>query len=144
MHWYYHFRLHQTAHSICCFHWPHGEPAADTHQGQVGFVILADHPHVAEHPGIPGVVAALEVISKKYGSLSLAENLQPAIELAQNGFMPGDHYLRLASLRHQALLASPAASKTFLHNGEVPTKNFVIRQPALAASLMAEPTRSRN
>ena len=85
--------------------------------------------------GIPGVVAALEIICKKYGSLSLAENLQPAIELAQNGFMPGDHYLRLASLRQQALLASPAASKTFLHDGEVPTKDFVIRQPALATSL---------
>ena len=85
--------------------------------------------------GIPGVVAALEVISDKYGSLSLAKNLQPAIELAQSGFMPGDHYLRLASLRRQALLASPAASKTFLHNGEVPAKNVVIRQPELAASL---------
>ena len=85
--------------------------------------------------GIPGVVAALEVISENYGSLSLEENLQPAIELAQSGFTPGDHYLRLASLRRQALLASPEASKTFLHDGEVPAKNFVIRQPMLAASL---------
>lgn len=85
--------------------------------------------------GIPGVVAALEVISEKYGSLSLAENLQPAIELAKSGFNPGDHYLRLASLRLQALQASPAASKTFLKDGKVPTKDFVIRQPELAASL---------
>ena len=85
--------------------------------------------------GIPGVVAALEVISENYGSLSLEANLQPAIELAQSGFTPGDHYLRLASLRRQALLASPQASKTFLHDGEVPAKNFVIRQPMLAASL---------
>ncbi len=85
--------------------------------------------------GIPGVVAALEVISEKYGSLSLAENLQPAIELATSGFIPGDHYSRLASLRLQALLASPAASKTFLQDGKVPAKDFVIRQPELAASL---------
>ena len=85
--------------------------------------------------GIPGMVAALEEITSKYGDLSLAQNLQPAIELAQNGFTPGDHFLRLASLRRQSLLASPAASATFLQDGEVPSKNFIVRQPKLAATL---------
>jgi gamma-glutamyltranspeptidase/glutathione hydrolase len=85
--------------------------------------------------GIPGVVAALEFINKQYGQLSLQENLQPAIGYAKDGFTPGNHYLKLASLRMQALLASPEASKIFLDNGEVPNNNFVIRQTDLANTL---------
>lgn len=85
--------------------------------------------------GIPGVVAALEVINKDYGKRSLQENLQPAIDIARNGFTPGNHYLRLASLRKQVLLASPEASKIFLDKGKVPKSDFVIRQIDLANTL---------
>ncbi len=85
--------------------------------------------------GIPGVVAALEVINNDYGQRSLQENLQPAIDVARNGFTPGNHYLKLVSLRKQALLASPEASKIFLDNGEVPKSDFVIRQIDLANTL---------
>ena len=85
--------------------------------------------------GIPGVVAALEHINQHYGRLTLEENLQPAIAYAKEGFIPGDHYLKLASLRQQALLASPEASKIFLENGEVPNKDFVIQQTDLANTL---------
>lgn len=85
--------------------------------------------------GIPGVVAALEVINKEYGNLSLKQNLQAAISYARDGFTPGNHYLKLANLRKQALLASPASRKIFLDNGEVPKNNFVIRQTDLADTL---------
>ena len=85
--------------------------------------------------GIPGVVAALEHINQHYGRLTLKENLQPAIGYAKEGFTPGDHYLKHARLRQQALLASPEASKIFLVDGEVPNKDFVIRQIDLANTL---------
>jgi gamma-glutamyltranspeptidase/glutathione hydrolase len=85
--------------------------------------------------GIPGVVAALEYINQQYGRLTLEENLQPAIGYAKEGFTPGDHYLKLAGLRQQALLASPEASNIFLDNGEVPKQDFVIRQTDLANTL---------
>ncbi len=85
--------------------------------------------------GIPGVVAALEHITKHYGRLTLADNLQPAIKYAKEGFTPGDHYIKLASLRQQALLASPAASDIFLDKGEVPPHEFVVRQTDLANTL---------
>lgn len=85
--------------------------------------------------GIPGAVAALDVISNKYGNLTLQQSLQPAIDIARTGFTPGQLFLKLAKLRQEALLASTAASETFLHNGEVPAENFIIRQPALAATL---------
>ncbi len=85
--------------------------------------------------GIPGVVAALEHMTKHYGRLTLADNLLPAITYAKEGFTPGDHYIKLASLRQQALLASPAASNVFLNKGEVPTHEFVVRQTDLANTL---------
>ena len=85
--------------------------------------------------GIPGVVAALEYINQQYGTLPLHEILQPAISYAKNGFTPGNHYLKLASLRKQAILASPDASNIFLDKGDLPTKDFVVRQTDLANTL---------
>ncbi|MDW3096050.1 MAG: gamma-glutamyltransferase [Gammaproteobacteria bacterium] len=85
--------------------------------------------------GIPGVVAALEHITLNYGRLTLEENLQPAIRFAKEGFTPGNHYLKLASLRKQALLASPEASSIFLEDGDVPKSNFIIQQTDLANTL---------
>ncbi len=85
--------------------------------------------------GIPGVVAALEYMTLHYGRLTLADNLQAAIHYAKEGFTPGDHYIKLASLRQQALLASPEASNIFLDKGDVPTHEFVIRQTDLANTL---------
>ncbi len=85
--------------------------------------------------GIPGVVAALEAITNQYGQLSLEENLRPAIHYAKNGFHPGDHYLKLVKLRKAALLASSDAAEIFLDNKQIPTKDFIVRQPALASTL---------
>ena len=85
--------------------------------------------------GIPGMVAALDVISNNFGNLPLKQSLQPAIDIARTGFTPGPLFLKLAKLRKQALLASTAASETFLQDGEVPAEDFLIRQPALAATL---------
>ena len=83
--------------------------------------------------GIPGVPAALEHIAARYGRLSLATSLQPAIRLARQGFEVEEHYQRMAKFRLAALRASPDASSIFLHRGEVPEKGHVIKQPALAA-----------
>ena len=87
--------------------------------------------------GIPGVPAALEHIAKKYGELPLSRSLQPAIRLAREGFKVEAHYQRMAGFRLNALKKSPAAEKIFLHNGEVPKKDFVIKQPDLANTLQA-------
>lgn len=85
--------------------------------------------------GIPGVPAALEHLSKKYGKLSLKQSLQPAIEYAENGFKVSEHYQRMASFRLAALRASPAAAKIFLKNNNVPDKGDVIKQADLAKTL---------
>ena len=85
--------------------------------------------------GIPGVPAALEHLSKKYGKLSLKQSLQPAIEYAENGFNVSVHYQRMAGFRLAALRASPAAAKIFLKNNNVPDEGDVIKQADLAKTL---------
>lgn len=85
--------------------------------------------------GIPGVPAALEHIAMRYGRLSLARSLQPAIRLAREGFEVDPHYRRMATFRLQVLRDSPAAAGIFLDQGEVPENGHVIKQPDLANTL---------
>lgn len=85
--------------------------------------------------GIPGVIAALELISNQYGQLSLKQNLQPAIKQAKDGFKVGNHYSKLAKLRLKALRESRDASDIFLHNNDAPEPGYVIRQADLANTL---------
>ena len=85
--------------------------------------------------GIPGVPAAMEYISNNYGVLSLAQNLQPAIRAARQGFAVDEHYRRMARFRLKALQASPAAASIFLDNNQVPEAGYIIRQDELANTL---------
>ncbi len=63
--------------------------------------------------GVPGTVAGLALALEKYGTISLARALRPAIDYAQHGF-PVDPYLRssLMSARRR-LEASPASMAIF-------------------------------
>ena len=87
---------------------------------------------------IPGEPAAFEYLARKYGKLSLKQELQPAIRLARDGF---PLYARLqGSIRYkrQVLLRSADAAKAFLKaDGGVPEVGAVIKQPELANTLEA-------
>ena len=85
--------------------------------------------------GIPGVPAALDHITRKYGRLTLAENLAPAIRLARDGFPIYERYRRLAEFRLEALSDSPAAAAIFLDQGFLPEAGFQLKQPDLARTL---------
>ena len=85
--------------------------------------------------GIPGTPKALAHIAKTYGRLPLAVTLAPAIRLADEGFSVDDMYRRYAGFRQQALLKSSAATQQFLLNGEVPPKDYLLKQPDLANTL---------
>ena len=65
--------------------------------------------------GVPGSVAGFHHALTRYGTLSWEEVLQPAITLAENGFViPHDLANTLASKRYRdRLSADPAASKVF-------------------------------
>jgi len=85
--------------------------------------------------GIPGFPAALVHLSDKYGELSLAESLQPAIRLAKNGFSVNKHYQQLARFRQSVLAASEPANSIFLRQGQAPKLGELIIQHDLAVTL---------
>jgi len=93
--------------------------------------------------GIPGEPAALAYIAKKYGRLALNKSLAPAIRYAKDGFKVNHHYHRLMKFRQKAILKSPAASKIFLNQNEVPALGYVIIQPELAKTLNALATKGK-
>jgi len=90
--------------------------------------------------GIPGVPAALDLLAKKYGRLSLAESLAPAIEAAKKGFVIDKVFRQLAGFRLAALQDSSAASAVFLRDNQVPEEGARLIQNDLAWTLeqMAE------
>jgi gamma-glutamyltranspeptidase / glutathione hydrolase len=87
---------------------------------------------------IPGEPAAFEYLARKYGKLSLKQDLQPAIRLARQGF---PLYARLQGgirYKREVLLRSADAAKAFLTaDGAVPEVGAVIKQPDLANTLEA-------
>ena len=87
--------------------------------------------------GIPGEPAALAHLAEHYGRLSLAKTLAPAIRLAEEGFAVDDYYQRMVRFRLKAMQRYSSTGQIFLQNGEVPLAGWVIKQPELAATLLA-------
>ncbi|MBI4229057.1 MAG: gamma-glutamyltransferase [Deltaproteobacteria bacterium] len=86
--------------------------------------------------GVPGTVAGLAIALEKYGTITLKRALQPAIELAGDGF-PMDSELRrsLFSVKER-MMASPASMKIFYKEGGVSyDEGEIFKQEDLAWSL---------
>lgn len=83
---------------------------------------------------IPGVPAALVHVAERYGRLPLAQSLAPAVGLARNGFAVDVRYARIAKLRERALREG-TGTRVFLDDGRAPAPGYLLRQPALAATL---------
>ena len=85
--------------------------------------------------GIPGEVAGLVHISEKYGKLSLARSLQPAIRIAREGFPVYEKYHVMAEYKRETLMRWPGAGEAFLDQGQVPEIGHIIALPDLAKVL---------
>jgi len=85
--------------------------------------------------GIPGLPAALVHLSNKYGQLSLAESLAPAIQYAKTGFAVGDKYLKSLKSRSDILIKNPESAAIFFNNGQLPPRYSILRQHDLANTL---------
>jgi len=84
---------------------------------------------------VPAEVAGLVEARQRFGTLSLATLVAPAIKLAHEGFAL-DPALRVAIERQQsAMKRSADLGRVFLPNGIVPKEGDVIRQPDLSATL---------
>jgi gamma-glutamyltranspeptidase/glutathione hydrolase len=84
--------------------------------------------------GIPGQAAGLVRINEKFGRLSLAQDLAPAIRLAREGFPMYPRLQSGISFKQEALLANHAG-QVFLPGGKVPELGQLLRNPELADAL---------
>ncbi|HEY9114030.1 MAG TPA: gamma-glutamyltransferase [Bacteroidales bacterium] len=87
--------------------------------------------------GVPGTVAGLFMAQQKYGKLSWAEVVQPAIDLAKNGF-PFTWALHFDSkyFKEKCHVSNPEMANYLLdENGELIEPGNLWKQPELAATL---------
>jgi gamma-glutamyltranspeptidase/glutathione hydrolase len=85
---------------------------------------------------IPGNTAALDMLIRRHGRLKLADALQPAIELAENGFEIAPGAGRTWAASGMQLIHDPGAARNFLQGGTQPyNTGALFRQPQLAATL---------
>ncbi len=64
--------------------------------------------------GVPGTVAGLALAVEKYGSITLAEALTPAIELAEKGFVVTPRFSKGVKSKQKRLFRFEAGKKKFL------------------------------
>jgi gamma-glutamyltranspeptidase/glutathione hydrolase len=89
----------------------------------------------------PGTVAGMYEVQRRYGKLSWQEVLQPAIALAENGYIINaqgyTRSLNLYATRKQAILDNPAMRDIFTRNGEFYQPGEKLIQRDLAKTLTA-------
>ncbi|HET8932328.1 MAG TPA: gamma-glutamyltransferase [Polyangiales bacterium] len=85
--------------------------------------------------GVPGMVAGVLDVHTKYGKLTRAQILAPAIELAEQGFAVYPH-LAFAITRMQPMLSKSEAARVFFDEKNQPLGvGAVLKQPELAKVL---------
>ena len=90
--------------------------------------------------GVPGLVAMLALALERYGTRSLADTLQPAIALAEQGFPVSPRLAAALAGQRERLAQFPATRAVFFdpraeHAGETLPEGAPLRQPALARAL---------
>jgi len=85
--------------------------------------------------GVPGSVAGLLYALEEYGTMKLADVIQPAINLAQNGFQLDYRTARSFASMLDAFSKYPSSFKVFSKDGEPYNEGEIFRQPDLAKTL---------
>lgn len=84
---------------------------------------------------VPGVVDGWSQLLTRFGTITLAKALQPAIKYARDGFPVQEIMADDWSGAVKRLSQDPAAAKTFLPTGQPPKHGDIFANPRLAASL---------
>lgn len=72
---------------------------------------------------------------REFGTMSLAEVLAPALDLAENGFPMYNHLREIIVAKQDAFLKDwPTSAEVFLPGGRVPEVGDLFRQPLLAST----------
>ena len=94
---------------------------------------LSTYSHLAS--GVPGTVAGLIDVLDRYGTLSLAQVLAPAIDLAENGFEMSEYLAGSIASNLAKLSRLPAGKAKFSKQGAAYEVADTWCQPELAATL---------
>lgn len=86
---------------------------------------------------IPGAVRAWDALLGRFGSRTLGQVLEPAIDAAENGFPVAERIADDWEAYVAKLSANQAASEQFLVEGRAPRTGQVLRYPLLAQTLRA-------
>jgi len=85
--------------------------------------------------GVPGSVAGLWALHRKYGTKPWAELVEPAIRLAEKGFVVDADFASSIESEAKRLARFPASAALFLPNGRTPAVGSTWNDPALARVL---------
>ncbi len=85
--------------------------------------------------GVPGTVAGLAYVHEKYGSLPWRDVVQPAVELAAEGWSMTPGVARSLAVYRNEFSRFPATMAAFFRNGEPYEVGETFRQPDLARTL---------
>ncbi|MCA1848219.1 MAG: gamma-glutamyltransferase family protein, partial [Actinobacteria bacterium] len=86
---------------------------------------------------VPGAIRLWEDAANALGNLPLARLLEPAWELAENGYPVSEVFARYWKVGEDLLLRNEAASRALLLDGRAPEPGEVFLQPDLARTLAA-------
>ena len=86
---------------------------------------------------VPGCVQGWEDLRARFGTMTMAEILEPAIQYAQNGFPVSEVVSVYWRGTASGLRRFPGTAKTFLPDGRAPQEGEMFRNPNLAASYRA-------
>lgn len=84
--------------------------------------------------GIPGVVDAWYTLLDRWGTMSFEQVLQPAIDLAENGFPLSERGASYIA-NSKKILKYPTTVKIYLPNGHPPKAGDIFKNPDLARTL---------
>lgn len=114
-------------------------PAAahrDMYLNDDGSVDNARSKYTYKATGVPGTVAGMVHALENYGTMSLAEVMKPAYDLANDGFALYNYLESSLNARKERMMQSPAASKVFYKaDGSSYEYGEILQQKDLAWSL---------
>jgi gamma-glutamyltranspeptidase/glutathione hydrolase len=84
--------------------------------------------------GIPGVVDAWYILLDRWGTMNFEQVLQPAIDLAENGFPLSERGASYIA-ESKKILKYPTTVKIYLPNGRTPKAGDILKNPDLARTL---------
>lgn len=85
--------------------------------------------------GVPGTVSGLEYARDKYGTMTRADLIAPAIALADDGFVLDQGDVEMLATAADDFRKFPASAAIFLDRGQNFTAGQKLRQPELAETL---------